>query len=884
MSQYEDSFNICPSCGFEEGTLPSDSRCITPGEILADRYIVGMPLGIDSWMIRYIGWDALTNRRVTVNEYLPVRYAARNMGELSLSIVREKPFYRYLSLLLKRARLLSETHIPDNVASVSECFEKNKTGYIITDHCEGKPLGEYIKEKPPLKLPTVEKLFLPMLRSLDKLNDSGYIVGGFSPESFIVTDDNELILSDYIGNMFFNLTEGDDLKPAEADRYYPPERLSPSDTPDLSPQNDVFSSAMIMYSMLGADIPDGRKRLETYEKKNKDILKKPSAYKIKLDGAKENALINASAFDITYRTQDMETFIKEFSGSRTVELNFRKGKGFPVWAKFAVPAAAVILVVAASLFIPKLFGGNDDTITTDVLLTGQTIVPSVVNYDLSAAADELKKAGLMLQVEGRTADDSRDENIVLTQNVDKGTLVEENSVIGVTVSVHSGEFTLPNFLGLKIGECTKVIETIGLNYSVTEEYNKNISSGCVTYQSITPYTTVKAGQRIDLAVSKGADPADNVSPTPEKVDGYVGQTYESLSSPSSGSSADFPVQVSERVYDDSVPEGTVLQQYPAPGTTQSTDEPVQLVVSTKNESVTVPDLTLITKEDAQKLLDMCSLKAEFGSAPDDNIAQGLIYYQVPAAGTHAKPGDTVKLVISEGKKAVKVPDTVGKTRDEAAKAIKNAGLSPMFTYDTDAGKEKDIILSQSISAGSEVKPGTEILLTVNSRDTVVKVPDIIGLELEEADRLAKEAGMNLLIYVDDDHPYSDGRVTAQGPKAGLAAEKGADLVVLMSGNGQAAESSAPSGSTSGSSGPDIKISPENVTIRKGEQFVLTIDVSGIDDLSRVEYDISDESVVGAIHVDKSTLDMTYLGVSPGTAQIRIYCGSIERICNVTVTA
>ena len=42
MAQYEDEYDICPHCGFSEGTLPSDFRCMEPGSILADRYIVGM--------------------------------------------------------------------------------------------------------------------------------------------------------------------------------------------------------------------------------------------------------------------------------------------------------------------------------------------------------------------------------------------------------------------------------------------------------------------------------------------------------------------------------------------------------------------------------------------------------------------------------------------------------------------------------------------------------------------------------------------------------------------------------------------------------------------------------------------------------------------------
>ena len=123
MSQYGDDYQICPHCGFQEGTLPTDSRCMEPGVILADRYIVGMPLAADSWTIRYIGWDALTEQKVTVNEFFPTRYAVREMGKTELTVVRQEPFYQYMSALLRRARLLAETRLPEAICPVHESFE-----------------------------------------------------------------------------------------------------------------------------------------------------------------------------------------------------------------------------------------------------------------------------------------------------------------------------------------------------------------------------------------------------------------------------------------------------------------------------------------------------------------------------------------------------------------------------------------------------------------------------------------------------------------------------------------------------------------------------------------------------------------------------------------
>lgn len=100
MAQYGDDFGICPVCGFAEGTLPDDSRCITPGDVLSDRYIVGMPLKIDSWLITYIGWDALTEKKVKITEFFPTRFSVRDVGRAVLTAVRKEPLYKYSSALL----------------------------------------------------------------------------------------------------------------------------------------------------------------------------------------------------------------------------------------------------------------------------------------------------------------------------------------------------------------------------------------------------------------------------------------------------------------------------------------------------------------------------------------------------------------------------------------------------------------------------------------------------------------------------------------------------------------------------------------------------------------------------------------------------------------
>lgn len=855
MSQYEDGFHVCPHCGFQEGTLPTHSRCITPGEVLADRYIVGMPLSVSGWMIRYIGYDALTEKKVVIHEFFPTRYAVRNVGEQALTVVKPQPFYQYQNALLRNARLLAESGLSENISAVYESFERGGTAYVIAAYHDAQPLREYLTVHAPLQEPQAEAMLLPLLRALDKLHDGGFAVGGFSPDSFVV-ENGKLVLYNYLENLFFHITDNpSDLKPSEGDRYFPPERLDASQTVSCTPAQDVYSAGLLLYALLGVQPPDGYARRERSLKKQRDLLPKPTSGGARMSKSKENAMMNAAAVSLAYRTPDMETFIRELSGDKEVVVNTQKGKGFPLWAKIAIPSAAVVLIAAAVLVIPMLLGKTDD-----LPVEGQTVVPSVVHDSLDEAAAALKKAGLLLEISGKTVDDSQEENRVLSQSVEQGAIVGVNSAVGVTVSAKSGAFSMPNFTGIRLDVCTAMLDDIGMKYTVETAPSDHVAQDCVTAQSIAPYARTTAAQTVMLTVSEGA-----ASPQEEyEVDNYVDRPYDEVIS-----HADAPFEVLDRVVDPDKPEGTVVEQYPSAG--ESADEPVKVVVTTANATVIVPDVTLLDKNRAESLLSYYGLTAEFTVEVSDEVAAGLVVSQEPAPGEEAESGTALRLTVSEGKEPVAVPDTVGKPLDAAAKELNKAQIAFTVTYEADNGKPKDEVLRQSVAAGETVRRGEAIVLTVNAADAVAEVPDITGLDLTEADRIVTEAGFHLLIYVDEEHPYTEGNVTAQGPKAGLSAPVGDDIVVLLGGREEVYTGPA-----------TLQLSQQSITLQKGQEFTLDIDTRGITDLALVNYEISNPSVADVVHIDKATLAMTFRGLSAGTTEVTISCGELKQICTITV--
>ena len=75
FEQYDDSFDICPHCGYAEGTEPELATYMRPGAILKERYVIGRALGHGGFSVTYLAWDALLLHKVAIKEYLPSEYA-----------------------------------------------------------------------------------------------------------------------------------------------------------------------------------------------------------------------------------------------------------------------------------------------------------------------------------------------------------------------------------------------------------------------------------------------------------------------------------------------------------------------------------------------------------------------------------------------------------------------------------------------------------------------------------------------------------------------------------------------------------------------------------------------------------------------------------------
>ncbi len=97
---------------------------------------------------------------------------------------------------------------------------------------------------------------------------------------------------------------------------------------------------------------------------------------------------------------------------------------------------------------------------------------------------------------------------------------------------------------------------------------------------------------------------------------------------------------------------------------------------------------------------------------DSEVDAGKVISYSHKQGDTIKNDDTIIVTISQGEKT-KVPNVVGKSKEDAIKALERVKLRYNFVYENST-KEKNTVLKQSLSSGNEVAANTTITLTLSN--------------------------------------------------------------------------------------------------------------------------------------------------------------------------
>ncbi len=163
-----------------------------------------------------------------------------------------------------------------------------------------------------------------------------------------------------------------------------------------------------------------------------------------------------------------------------------------------------------------------------------------------------------------------------------------------------------------------------------------------------------------------------------------------------------------------------------------------------DEGVTVPDVSRLSLAEAQSLLTSYGLRYEVTDRRSNAaFPANYVIDQTPSPAEIVKPERKVYLTVNAvSTPTVVVPEVVNLSLRNARIQLQNYGLE-LGTVSFESSRFKSSVLRQSIAPGDTVAKGTVVDLTVSDGlgERMVKIPDIVGLPLTEAQQKLREAGL-----------------------------------------------------------------------------------------------------------------------------------------------
>lgn len=208
---------------------------------------------------------------------------------------------------------------------------------------------------------------------------------------------------------------------------------------------------------------------------------------------------------------------------------------------------------------------------------------------------------------------------------------------------------------------------------------------------------------------------------------------------------------------------------------------------TSTPEIVMPDLINMQYTDA--VTEYPYLKLVPGEPEYSDYEEGVIFFQDINAGRPIKSGITVNIKVSKGKRIVDIPDVSGYEYQEAQNVLIQYGFDVRTSYETSEEVAEKHVIRTEPAANTQVAFGSTVTIVYSqgSTDTHAKVPDVSGLQYDEAVLTLEKNGFKVT-RKDVDSVKAEGIVVGQSVEKGKVLEKGKEIELSVS-NGNAPEMS-----------------------------------------------------------------------------------------------
>lgn len=271
--------------------------------------------------------------------------------------------------------------------------------------------------------------------------------------------------------------------------------------------------------------------------------------------------------------------------------------------------------------------------------------------------------------------------------------------------------------------------------------------------------------------------------------------------------ANLVANVTDRRPDDKLEEGAVIEQSIMSGTRVAKGTSINLVISSGQSLVTVPDVKGQSADGASKMLTSAGFKiGETKFEYNDTAAKDEVFATDPAIGSQANFGSWVNILVSRGPEVTNaiVPSLLNQDQNKAMSILNEAGLSLGKVTSEFSNFPAGNVIGQSIEAGTKVDKNQAIDIIISkgkdaASEAETKKPESVSYRI----RIYPPAGKDSFeVTIFDRNRSEDRPIFRKNYKTGdlggheyfianVEADAGADLAIYY--DGVAASSSNTTG-------------------------------------------------------------------------------------------
>jgi serine/threonine protein kinase len=233
------------------------------GTVLASDYRIERVLGAGGFGITYLAEETPLARLVTIKEYFPADYAARDGGVDACPRSRDcAEDYRWgLDRFLEEAQTLAKFDHA-NIVRVYRYFRANNTGYMVLHFEEGQSFKGWLKSlgRAP-RQHELDRVIAPLLDALELIHGTDFLHRDIAPDNIIIRKDGSPVLIDF-GSARGEIAQHSMTVSALIKPGYSPYEQYATNSRQQGPWSDIYSLGATLYQAItGKRPPDAPSRM-----------------------------------------------------------------------------------------------------------------------------------------------------------------------------------------------------------------------------------------------------------------------------------------------------------------------------------------------------------------------------------------------------------------------------------------------------------------------------------------------------------------------------------------------------------------------------------------------------------------------------------------------